>query len=70
MEELEAAGCVRGVEFVPICGDDLIDPMPDWLTMELEPTGNSPELEAEMDPEVREIWERTRGKLYSFRAGS
>ena len=41
-------------------------PMPDWLSMELAPSGKPPELEASMKPEVRQMWENTRAKMHSL----
>jgi hypothetical protein len=71
MEALEAQGCIRGQDFVPTDSvNGVIGDFPDWLVMELAPSGNSPELEAKMEPEVREMWERNRTKTYRLKPGA
>jgi len=73
-QDLEAAnktlreeGCTHGVDYVLTASDDgVLDPLPSWLEVSLAPTGNPPELEATMEPEVRAMWERTRQKVYSY----
>lgn len=62
-KELEHDGAVPGVDFVTTCADykdGFVDGKPAWLTTFLYPSGNPPELEAKMDPEVRAMWESTR----------
>jgi hypothetical protein len=69
IRELAADGAVHGEDFVVTeSGRGVLDPLPDWLLEELLPTGNPPELEAKMTPEVREMWEQTRRRVYHFRA--
>ena len=71
-EALIKRGMVRGIDFVlTASGEGVLDePHPLWLTMTLAPTGNPPELEAQMDPEVREMWENSRVKMYHLTPGS
>jgi hypothetical protein len=65
MQQLEADGAVRGVDFVPTAsGHGIIGPHPDWLVMELSETGNPPEVEAKMTREVYDMWQNTRRKIY------
>jgi hypothetical protein len=45
----------------------VLDPLPDWLVMELAPTGNPPELEAKMTPEVYRMWQDHRRKMYRLK---
>ena len=67
---LEAAGLVHGRDFLKTFPPNGVNgPRPIWLSFELEPTGNPPELEAKMDPEVRGMWERNRKPLYFITPG-
>jgi hypothetical protein len=66
---IEDDGAVRGRDFVAtMSGKGVIDPLPGWLRMELSPTGNPPELEAKMTPEVRAMWEANRRPEYHYLA--
>jgi hypothetical protein len=68
VRDLIAEGCERGVDFVcTVSTEGVLDkPAPSWLAMERGPTGNPPELEAKMEPDVRAMWEAQRPRLYSF----
>lgn len=66
-ESLEHGGLVRGRDFVLSQADKgIVGPMPSWLKESMSATGNPPELEARMPPEVRAMWEATRVREYSF----
>lgn len=68
VRELEADGAVPGRDFVPTeSTGGVMGPFPGWLRVELEPTGNPPELEARMEPEVRMMWERSRRRVYHYK---
>lgn len=70
VQVLEKAGLVHGRDFLKTVPPKGINgPRPIWLSYELEPTGNPPELEARMDPEVRQFWERNRKPLYFITPG-
>lgn len=69
--EICEQGLVQGQDFVlTASGQGVIGSQPDWLEMYLGPSGNPPELEAKMEPEVRAMWERTRPRMLALRAGS
>jgi len=72
LERFDSAGLVRGQDFVVTANQAAIGagvqgPVPDWLEVCLSPTGNPPELEARMEPDVREMWERTCRRVYSLK---
>ncbi len=70
VQVLEAAGLIHGRDFLKTLPPSGVNgPRPIWLSFELEPTGNPPELEAKMDPEVREMWQRNRRPLYFITPG-
>ena len=70
IERLEGAGLRKGRDFIATAPPHGVNgPRPLWLSSMLEPTGNPPELEATMDPEVREMWERSRKTLYFITPG-
>ncbi len=65
--QLQKFGAVRGRDFVVTASaKGLLDPQPEWLEVTLAPTGNPPELEAKMEPEVRAMWEVTRKPQFSL----
>jgi hypothetical protein len=65
--QLEAEGCVHGEDFVATSSvDGVIDPMPEWLSVELGPPGWVPEPTTKVAPEVLAMWEKTRPQLYSL----
>lgn len=66
-EDFEQCGMVRGRDFVLSQADKgIVGPLPMWLKESLSATGNPPELEAQMSPEVRAMWEATRVREYSL----
>ncbi|MGE5617615.1 MAG: hypothetical protein ACM3UX_01625 [Candidatus Woesearchaeota archaeon] len=69
VRDLERLGLKRGRDFVLTGSLRVIGPRPPWLSTMLGPTGNPPELEARMEPEVREMWEQTRQTLYFLTPG-
>ena len=57
----------HGEDFVATSSvDGVIDPMPEWLSMELGPPGWVPEPTTKVAPEVLAMWEKTRPQLYSL----
>jgi hypothetical protein len=73
MERLEQQGLVRGPDFVVVADSPFSPPggvqgeTPDWLEVVLLPSGNPPELEASMEPEVRALWENSRRRTYALK---
>lgn len=69
---LTDAGLVRGTDFVVTASASLAETpgvqgeVPDWLHVHLQSTGNPPEFEAKMEPDVRAMWENTRRREYSL----
>jgi hypothetical protein len=63
---LRAEGLVEGVDFVATVSGSVLGETPRWLEVSWAPTGNPPELEAKMTPEVRKMWQDTRKKLFSL----
>jgi hypothetical protein len=68
--ELQAEGGIRGVHHAVLAVDGSLDPLPNWLTQGLTPTGNSSELEARMDPDIYERWQRTRLPMFELKPGA
>jgi hypothetical protein len=60
----EATGMVRNSDFTLMDDHGRVPDVPPWLLAVLEPTGNPPELEAKMDPEVRAMWQDSRRWSY------
>jgi hypothetical protein len=69
LERVISWGWSRALDFAVVNGEHGVQGLvPPWLGMVLEPSGNPPELEAKMDPEVREMWQQTRRLTYFLRA--
>jgi hypothetical protein len=66
-QEFELEGALRGTDFAVLAADGSLDPLPGWLVQGLTPTGNPAELEAKMEPEVYEMWQRTRLCQYELK---
>jgi hypothetical protein len=68
--KLTAYGASEGEDYVVTSsGSGILGPIPSWLEVSLSPTGNPPELEALMEPEVRAMWERSRVQQYRLAKG-
>jgi hypothetical protein len=68
IEEIERAGCVRGVDFVVTSHfDGVLDkPLPNWLSVENRPVTVTPEHLSAMNPMVREAIERQPPRMASY----
>lgn len=68
VEEIELAGCVRGVDFVITSHfDGVLDkPLPSWLSVENRLVALSPEELSKMDPMLRKAIERQPPRMVSF----
>jgi hypothetical protein len=68
IEEIEQAGCVRGVDFVVTSHfDGVLDkPLPKWLSVEGRPVTPTPDELSKMSPIVREAIERQPPQMASF----
>jgi hypothetical protein len=68
VEEIERAGCVRGVDFVVTSHfEGVLDkPFPSWLSVEQRPVTFTPEQLSTMDPKLRELVERQAPRMASF----
>ncbi|HEY2533562.1 MAG TPA: hypothetical protein VGJ20_37475 [Xanthobacteraceae bacterium] len=68
IEEIERAGCVRGVDFVVTSHfEGVLDkPFPNWLSVEKRPVTFIPEQLSTMDPKLREVVERQPPRMASF----
>ena len=68
MEEIERAGCVRGVDFVVTSHfEGVLDkPLPNWLSVEQRPVKFTSEQLSTMDPKLREVVERQAPRMASF----
>lgn len=68
--EFEAEGAIRGQDLAVLAADGSLDPLPDWLTQGLSPTGNPAELEAKMEADVYDMWQRTRLPMWELKPGA
>jgi hypothetical protein len=68
IEEIERAGCVRGVDFVVTDHfEGVLDkPLPNWLSVEQRPVTFTPEQLSKMNPKLREVVERQAPRMASF----
>jgi len=68
IEEIERAGCVRGVDFVVTSQfNGVLDkPLPNWLSVENRPVILAPEHLSAMNPILREAIERQSPRMASF----
>src|SRR5271167_4773546 len=68
IEEIERAGCVRGVDFVVTSHfEGVLDkPLPNWLSVEQRPVTFTPEQLSTMNPKLREVAERQAPRMASF----
>jgi uncharacterized protein YpbB len=68
IEEIERAGCVRGVDFaVTSHFEGVLDkPLPSWLSVEQRPVTFTPEQLSKMKPKLREVVERQAPRMVSF----
>jgi hypothetical protein len=68
IEEIERAGCVRGVDFVVTSHfEGVLDkPLPNWLSVEKRPVTLTPEQLSKMSPMVREAIERQPPQVASY----
>ena len=68
IEEIERAGCVRGVDFVVTSHfEGVLDkPLPNWLSVEQRPVTFTPEQLSTMDRKLREVVERQDPRMASF----
>ena len=68
VEEIERAGCVRGVDFVVTSHFEgvLDEPLPNWLSVEQRPVTFTPEQLSTMIPKLREVVERQAPRMASF----
>jgi len=68
VEEIERAGCVRGVDFVVTSHfEGVLDkPFPNWLSVEQRPETFTPEQLSTMDPKLRKLVERQAPRMASF----
>jgi hypothetical protein len=68
MEEIERAGCVRGVDFVVTSHfEGVLDrPLPNWLSVEQRPVTFTAEQLSTMAPKLREVVERQVPRMASF----
>jgi hypothetical protein len=68
IEEIERAGCVRGVDFVVTSHFDgvLDEPLPKWLSVENRPVTLTPEQLSKMNPKLRGAIEQQPPRMASF----
>jgi hypothetical protein len=68
IEEIERAGCVRGVDFVVTSHfEGVLDkPLPNWLSVEQRPVTFTLEQLSTMNPKLRELVERQAPRMASF----
>jgi len=68
IEEIERAGCVRGVDFVVTSHfEGVLDkPLPNWLSVEDRPVTFTPEQLSQMNPTLRQAVERQPPRMVSF----
>ena len=73
LTRLEQQELVRGQDFVVVANSMSGAPngvqgeTPDWLEVVLLPSGNPPELEAKMEPDVRAFWQNSRRRTYALK---
>ena len=68
IEEIERAGCIRGVDFVVTSRiEGVVDtPLPNWLSVEQRPVAFTAEQLSTMNPPLRELVERQAPQMASF----